>query len=234
MTRHVRAAWPDPRPFVARGGRPIRILALSDESDRALDHQRNRDALEPLDGLVGCGDLDAEYLAFVADAFPGARLIYVRGNHDRGHRWGLAARRLPEPLASGHRDRLAGLSVMGLEWPGIARRNRTHDERGAWREVIRAALGDRARALAGRSEPILVVSHVAPAGLGDLPNDPYHRGFRGYRWLADRARPPLWIHGHTPVAEVGALSIAAGPTLVLNATGSVLVEVVGPEHRSPM
>jgi hypothetical protein len=64
----------------------VRLLAVSDETDKALDVEANRAALGGIDGIVGAGDLEPDYLAFLADAF-NAPLVYVRGNHDRGENW---------------------------------------------------------------------------------------------------------------------------------------------------
>ena len=57
MTRRLTVEWPDPEVFAARGGAPIRLLAVSDAPDPALEHEVNRQALGQLDGIVGCGDL---------------------------------------------------------------------------------------------------------------------------------------------------------------------------------
>ena len=83
--------WPDARPFSARDGRPIRILAVSDEVDPALRHPANREAVGPIDAILGCGDLEPSELAFLADAFY-APLAFVRGNHDVGIGWRSARR----------------------------------------------------------------------------------------------------------------------------------------------
>ena len=67
MTRRLSVAWPDPRPFREREGRPIRILAASDEPDPALEHAGNREALGPIDLVVGAGDLSPEEVQFMGD-----------------------------------------------------------------------------------------------------------------------------------------------------------------------
>ena len=72
-----------------------------------------------------------------------------------------------------------------------------------------------------------MISHAAPEGSGDAP-DLYHRGFRAYRMLLERLRPPLWLHGHTTTASVPSLVVQAGPTTVVNVTGAVLVELTPP------
>ncbi len=69
MTRRLSVEWPDQRPFAKRHGEPIRLLAVSDAVDPALEHAINREALGRLDAIVGCGDLEPTYLGFLGDAF---------------------------------------------------------------------------------------------------------------------------------------------------------------------
>lgn len=219
-------SWPDPRPFAARHGRPIRLLAVSDERDPVLDEAANRDALGPIDLLVGCGDLGPAWLCFLADAFR-APLVFVRGNHDVRGPW-PAPPNLPVPACGIDVRSLPGIALLALPWPtetrGVARR----DERDAWRQVIR--LGG--RRLLARGAPSLVISHVPPRDAGDTPADPYHVGFAAYRFLARRLRPPLWLHGHTNPAAQVSWRVEAGPTTMINATGSVLVELEAPATPS--
>jgi hypothetical protein len=226
VTTQLTVAWPDPTIFV--GGRgSLRILAMSDELDPALEDERNRARLAPIDLIVGCGDLDADELCFVADAFR-APLVYILGNHDRGGRWTQGADRLPSPLGP-LTDEL-GLTLVGFSWPGLdhpgphARR----DEVAAWGQVLGLSTRLLARRLrSARASPLLIVSHAPPRGLGDGP-DAYHAGFDGYRWLVERLRPPLWLHGHTHPATTDARVVRAGATIVSNVTGSVLFELRPP------
>lgn len=224
MIRRFRLVWPDRRPFVGRNGRPIRFLAASDEPDPALEHEVNRTALGPIDAVIGCGDLEPHWLSFLADAFH-APLIYVRGNHDRGGAWD-ARHGVPVALDAGHATRLAGIMIAGLEWPGVHDRSNQRRDGLAWLHVLRVAAGRIGAMLRGRTEPVLVISHVPPAGAGDSASDAYHLGFRAYRWLMDRLRPPLWLHGHTAIASVASLEAVVGPTTLVNVTGAVLVELV--------
>jgi uncharacterized protein len=226
VIRRVSLEWPDPRPFAGREGRPIRLLAVSDEPEPAFEFERNRDELAPIDGIVGCGDLAPRWLAFLADAFR-APLVYVLGNHDRGGDWGENRLVVPDALRSGRVERLAGIAVVGLAWPeGDDGGNRRRPDLAWWQalRVARVGLGNR---LARRTEPFLVISHAAPEGAGDA-SDVYHKGFRAYRWLLDRVRPPLWLHGHTTTASVSELSVHSGETTVVNVTGAVLVELLPP------
>jgi len=219
VIRRLNLPWP------ALADRPVRLLAVSDEAERALDFEDNRAALGEIDGILGCGDLEPAYLAFLADAFH-APLLYVRGNHDRGANWSTGREDLPQALGRGI-DELAGLPVAGLSWPGEGRGQAVRDEGAAWRQ----ALGIWFRLRGAR--PLIMLSHVPPRGLGDVPQDDYHRGFAAYRWLCRRLRPLLWLHGHTTPAAARDWRVQWADTTLVNVTGAVLVEIgtAGPLHR---
>jgi len=231
VIRRIQVVWPDERPFAGRRGRPVRFLAVSDEPDPALEHAVNRDALGQIDGIVGCGDLEATWLSFLGDAFD-VPLVFVRGNHDHGGAWNHEAVMVPAALRSGHIQSLAGIAIGGLEWPGVDLVGNRRRSWLAWRQTLdlmrRTVLGR----LTGQRGPILVISHAAPKGAGDASTDAYHVGFGAYRWLLDRLRPPVWLHGHTTTALVHQLSVQAGPTTVINVTGAVLVDLCPPPARS--
>jgi len=219
MTRSLTVRWPDARPFRRRAGRPIRLLAVSDETDPALEQARNRERMGGLDGVVGCGDLDPDYLAFLGDAF-NVPLVWVLGNHDRPQ--AEAYRLLPPPLEAGWEERFP-LPVFGLSW---AHEGARRDPWGAWWQMLRVGPGELIR-----PRPVLLASHVPPRGAGDGP-DRYHHGEEAYRWLLGRLRPPLWLHGHTTVASVPDWRVRVGPTTLVNVTGSVLVEVTPPADEA--
>lgn len=228
MTRRLRIEWPDPAPFESRGGRPIRWLAVSDDEDPALGFERNRSELGPLDAILGAGDLQPDYLGFLADAFH-APLVYVRGNHDHGGHWVETVRSFSgDALPSGSIEMVDGLPVLALEWPGIRHDDRQRHDGTAVLDVIRLAVGLLIRRLTGRSHPSVVLSHAPPLGVGDGEEDPYHVGFSAYRWLLDSYRPPLWLHGHVHPASVEQWRIDHAGSQVVNVTGAVLLEIAPP------
>lgn len=228
MVRRLTLDWPDPGPFAGRQGRPIRWLAVSDDPDPVLLHAGNHAGLEPLDALVGCGDLEPEYLAYLADAFR-VPLAYVRGNHDRGGRWDESVRdAAPRPLDTGRLHRLGELPIAALEWPGLRHRDRQRHDGTAWLDALRLAGRREVTRLLRGSGPVIVVSHAPPRGVGDRAADPYHVGYEGYRWLLDRWQPPLWLHGHVPPASVEHWRVAHEGTDVVNVTGAVLIEIRPP------
>ena len=229
MTDRLRVRWPDPGPFEGRDGRPIRVLAVSDEQDPSLDSAATREGLGKIDLIVGAGDLEPEYLGFVTDAFH-APLRYVRGNHDVGAAWGHTERLLlPEPMPDGAPVEEAGLTLIGFS--GSPRYN----ERG----MQVSALGMWARVLASwpraqRTRPVIVVTHAPPRDVND-DHDRAHRGFSAFRWLADRLDPPLWLHGHTALVRRGIDDRIAkhNGTTFYNCTGSTLIELMPPDSVEP-
>ena len=222
MTHRLTIEWPDPRPFDGRDGTPIRLLAVSDALEPALADSRNRSSLGTIDLIVGCGDLDCDDLSFIADGFD-APLIYVRGNHDSDERWRECGSYCPDPIHSSAVLHRAGLAVAGLTWPGRRGKAAQRNERVAWSQAMRLAT----RRL-GHFDPMIVMSHVPPLGAGDVPTDPYHRGFKGYRWLLERLEPTLWLHGHTPLAAARDWQVQVGRTKVINVTGAVLIDLLPP------
>jgi hypothetical protein len=227
VTDRLRVRWPDPTPFAARGGRPIRILAISDEPDPSLDSPQTREGLGTIDLIVGAGDLQPEYLSFVTDAFH-APLRYVRGNHDVGAAWAHTERALhPEPMPDGRPITELGLRILAFSGSPV------YSGRGL--EVSGPAMWGRAVLgwfRAARQKPLLVVTHAPPRGVND-DTDLAHRGFTSFRWLLDRLAPPLWLHGHTALVRRGIddRSASHDRTLLYNCTGATLVELVGPDSH---
>jgi len=230
VTDRLRIAWPDPAPFVGRKDRPIRLLAVSDETDAALESERTREAIGPIDLIVGCGDLEPTYLAFLADAFR-VPMRFVRGNHDVGAAWSETRRAMaPDPLEDGRVVAEDGLHLVGFSGSpiysarGLERAQQQVSGSAMWWRVLTAWPG------IARRTPLLVLSHAAPRGLNDAP-DPAHQGFAAFRWLVDRIHPPLWLHGHTALVRRGmdARTVRHDGTLLVNVTGATLVELAPPE-----
>lgn len=224
MTDRLSVRWPDPAPFAGRHGRPIRILAVSDEPDPSLDSPATREGLGMVDLIVGAGDLDPGYLGFVTDAFH-APLRYVRGNHDVGAAWVFSERsQLPEPMRDGAIVSESGLRLIGFSGsPRYNERNLQVSSLGMWIKVIAAW------ARASRARPLIVVTHAPPRDVND-DHDHAHRGFAAFRWFVERIDPPLWLHGHTALVRRGIddrIATHAGTTFY-NCTGSTLIELLPP------
>lgn len=217
MIRRLTLSWP--AALSADTARPIRLLAVSDERVAGLADSRNWPQLGQIDVVLGCGDLEPDYLAFLSDAFR-APLLYVRGNHDRGGAWTAGREHLPVPI-SGRVEDVCGLQVAGLSWPSGLQGRAERDDLAAWRQALNLA----AHTWLRRRRPQIVISHVPPEGAGDTPADPYHTGFAAYRWLCRRLQPALWLHGHTTLAAVESWRSKLGPTILVNVTGAALIEL---------
>lgn len=221
MTNRLSLTWPDPLPFLARDGRPIRLLAISDEPDESLESTASRAGLGPIDLIVGAGDLEPDYLSFVADAFH-APLRYIRGNHDDGPAWAHTRRvLLPEPMRDGEVVEEAGIRLVGFSGSPVYNEGEMQvTSLGMWLRVVGA--WNRAQ----RRRPVIVVTHAPPRGVND-DSDHAHRGFTAFRWLADRLGPPLWLHGHTALVRRGIDDRTAlhNGTLFYNCTGATLIEL---------
>jgi uncharacterized protein len=232
MTRTVTVVWADPKAFEGRNGAPIRLLAVSDDVDPALDHEINRDKIGRVDAIIGAGDLEPSYLCFLGDAFC-AQVAYIRGNHDRGAHWLETLCDAPQPLSSGQLVDVEGITVAPFEWPGLRQDRAPRNESRAWLDVLRISRSLFVRRMRGRRAPVLVLSHAPPRGVGDS-SDAYHVGFAAYRWLLERLQPPLWLHGHTTPATVPDWRDRLGDSMVINVTGSVVVELVPPPVPPPV
>jgi hypothetical protein len=218
MIRRLSLAMPAASGNGQHGPRAARFLAISDEKSPTLEFERNRADLMPIDAVLGCGDLQPDYLAFLADAFK-APLLYVRGNHDRDAGWTVGAEHIPEPLD--RFEQLDGLTIAGLSWPGKDRGRAERDGTAAWWQAATTV----AKATVSRQWPDIILSHVPPRGLGDAAEDDYHRGFSGYHWLCRALHPRLWLHGHTTTASIEDWRVTYGDTVLVNVTGGVLIEI---------
>ena len=225
MTQRLKVRWPDPLPFIGVGGRPIRILAVSDEPDMSMDSAVTRQRIGAVDLIIGAGDLEPDYLSFVADAFH-APLRYVRGNHDVGAAWSHTRRTLlPEPMRDGKVVEEGGLRLVGFSGsPIYSERGMQVSALGMWARVIGSW------SAAQRARPVIVVTHAPPRDVNDDEDKP-HRGFTSFRWLADRLGPPLWLHGHTALVRRGLDDRTAvhNGTLFYNCTGATLIELLPPD-----
>ena len=60
----------------------MRILAIGDEATDTLYNTNHDDLVEPVDVLLGCGDLPYTYMEHVVTALKVRDAFFVHGNHD--------------------------------------------------------------------------------------------------------------------------------------------------------
>ncbi len=210
-----------------RGGRRLRILAVSDQVVEALYSPRAREWLSPIHLILSCGDLPYEYLEFLMEIF-NAPLFYVYGNHDRPElRSDGRIRHAPE---GGQNLDGAVAWEQGLLLGGLGGSPRYHPEgrhqyteEEMWLRALRLApllLWNRYRY--GRAVD-LFIAHAPPRSIGDGP-DPAHQGFSAFRWLIRHFRPRYFLHGHLHIWGRRP-AIRVGSTQVINVFPYYVLEI---------
>lgn len=180
----------------------LRILAVSDEVDSRIYSASVHHRMGDVDLVLGCGDVPASYLEFLADALR-RPVYYVLGNHaeeltragERGQtRHPLGCIDLGGRIV---RDPQSGLIMAGL--PGSVRYSEFDPEQYTeWQmhmKVLRMAprlLWNRFRH--GRALDILV-THSPPRHINDR-EDVAHRGFVAIRRFLKWFTPEYQVHGH--------------------------------------
>lgn len=178
----------------------MKILAVS---DRVLDKLYCADVRQKypdIDLLVGCGDLPFYYLEFLVSALD-KRLVYVRGNHDKGPQYTVTGQVLEEVHGGtdvhGRTVNREGLLIAGLEG---SMRYRPHAPYMYTEAEMRMQVAGllpkllRNKIRYGRYLDLLI-THSPPFGIHDRPDIP-HTGFKIFLNFMQWFRPQYLLHGH--------------------------------------
>ena len=165
----------------------MKILVLSDEECSALWDYYTPGKLNGIDLIISCGDLNASYLSFLVTV---ARcpLLYVAGNHDV--RYAINPPEGCDPIDD-HFVVYNGIRILGL---GGCRKYHPGPHQYTEREMRRRIRKLRFQ-LWRHGGVDIVVTHAAPAGLGDA-DDPAHWGFQALTDLIEKYHPQYLVHGH--------------------------------------
>jgi Icc-related predicted phosphoesterase len=205
----------------------MRILAVSDVEDEAVVASV-ASKVGTIDLVIGCGDLDYDYLDYVGTAL-GVPLRAVHGNHD------VPPKSRDDPAVdvwwrgidlNGRVVSVDGLLIAGLEGsPRYSSGPYQHAESEIWLSILRMApslLINRLRR--GRFLDVLV-THAPPRGIHD-GTDPAHRGFGAVRTFLRWFHPRYHLHGHTHVYDRRTQTTTQfGRTTVMNAFGARTLDI---------
>ena len=165
----------------------MKILAVADEESRFLWDFYEKEKLKDIQLILSCGDLDAEYLSFLATV-TSVPVLYVRGNHDDKY-----MDKAPEGCICIENQIYVheGVRILGL---GGSMRYRQGLNQYTEKEMADRVRRMRFKIMRNGGFDILL-THAPARGLNDGDDLP-HRGFQTFNRMMDRYQPGYFIHGH--------------------------------------
>jgi hypothetical protein len=187
--------------------RVLNILAVSDQVDPRIHSSSLRARMPDVDIVLGCGDVPARYLEFLADALDRPVYFVLGNHHEELTRKGISGTRY-EPMGcidiggQVRSDPASGLILAGF--PGSPKYSRETEQQYSDREVFWMMLRMTPklawnRIRHGRWVDILI-SHAPPRHINDRDDIP-HRGFRTLRAFLRWFKPAIHLHGHVHIYD---------------------------------
>lgn len=167
----------------------MKILAIADVESKVFWDYFDRRRLDGVDLILSCGDLDPQYLSFLATFTP-APVLYVHGNHDDCYS------STPPNNCICIENRIynhQGVRILGL---GGSMRYKEEGEHQYSQRQMRLRVGRLSLRLR-RSKGFDILLTHAPAYQVNDGSDLAHTGFQAFNSLLDRYRPRYFVHGHT-------------------------------------
>lgn len=166
----------------------MKILAIADLESPYLWDYFEKSKLEGIDLIISCGDLNPQFLSFLA-TFTTAPVLYVHGNHDEKYKTtppeGCIS--IEDQIYVFHGIRILGLGGSMRYQP--EKRHQYTDFQMKMR-VFRLCFS-----LFYHGGIDILVTHAPAFGLNDGRDLP-HRGFKIFRKLLDKYEPRFFLHGH--------------------------------------
>ena len=169
---------------------PYRIVCVSDITNINLYSEYARIQLNDVDFLISCGDLDPDYLEFLAK-MSNKPLYYVHGNRDS-----RLDKRPPKGCTCIDDDLIIhkGIRIVGLGGSLRYAKSRYQFSEGEMERRIRRLK----RKISKYGGVDIVVTHAPIRGYGDLP-DYAHQGFDCFLKLLEDLKPRFWFYGHVHI-----------------------------------
>ena len=195
----------------------MRILAVSDEENKALWDYYQPGKLAGIDLILSAGDLKAEYLSFLV-TMSNRPLLYIHGNHDRSYQYA------PPEGCDCVEDKL--VTVKGLRILGLGGTSLYSD---GFNSFTEKQMEKRIRKLKGKIRRAggvdIVLTHAPVRGYGD-EEGLSHRGYEAFRNLIETWHPAVFVHGHVHNRYSSSFqrTCLCGATLIINASGSYIFD----------
>lgn len=165
----------------------MNILVLADEESPALWDYFEKRKLKGIDLILSCGDLEPDYLSFLA-TFTQAPILYVHGNHD--DKYGIKPPEgcicIEDNIYVHNGVRILGLGGSFRYRPGIHQYTQTE----MFFRVMRLWLK-----LKTEKGFDILLTHAPAYQINDDKDIP-HTGFKIFLYLLKEYRPKYFIHGH--------------------------------------
>lgn len=161
----------------------MNILVIGDVESKYLWEYFEPSKLKGVDLIISCGDLNPNYLSFLA-TFTSAPVLYVHGNHDEKY-----DKQPPEGCISIEDKILVynGVRILGL---GGSMRYKKGKYQYTEREMRQRVIKMFGKILKHKGFDILV-THAPAFEINDGTDLP-HRGFKVFIWLIEKYNPMLY------------------------------------------
>lgn len=187
--------------------RKLKLLAVSDQVDPRIHSATLRQRMPDIDLVLGCGDVPARYLEFLADALDRPVYFVLGNHHEELTRKGESGKRY-EPMGCvdlGGKvvtDQSTGLIIAGF--PGSPKYSRETAQQYSNREIAWMMIKMAPRLyfnklFRGRALDVLI-SHTPPRQINDREDVP-HQGFPALRPFLRLFKPAVHLHGHIHVYD---------------------------------
>ncbi len=165
----------------------MNILVLADEESKYLWDYFEKSKLDGVDLIISCGDLNPQYLSFLA-TFAKVPILYVHGNHDA-----IYETTPPDGCICIDDDLYVynGIRILGLGGSQCY-------NFGAYQyseKEMRSRIFKLRRKLRKYGGFDILVTHAPALELNDGEDLP-HKGFQAFRDLLDKYKPKYFLHGH--------------------------------------
>lgn len=195
----------------------MKILVIADEESRSLWDFWDKSKTDGIDLILSCGDLNAEYLTFLA-TMANVDVLYVHGNHDENY-----LQKSPEGCICVD-DKI--INYKGIRIFGLGGSMKYGNEHFQFTEKeMQRRIGKRRLSLLKNKGFDILLTHAPAKNINDMDDLP-HRGFECFNKLIRKYNPKFFIHGHVH-RNYGNFrrTQIIGKTTVVNAFEKYIIEI---------